>query len=117
MLPSPFPRLPICLTLPYEFRGLDAQGLSQLSHSPGMRPLPAVLYAPDRVVGDAASLLQLSQGENPLSPQFLKPLHVPLRTVLAGILAHGSSESLPHRKVFLPELRCGSAGGSRGVVA
>src|SRR5215203_5607449 len=41
----------------------------------------------------------------------------PLRTVLAGFLAHGSSESLPHRKVFLPELRCGFAGGSRGVVA
>jgi hypothetical protein len=37
-----------------------------------MRPLPAVLYAPDRVVGDATPLLQLSQGENPLSPQFLK---------------------------------------------
>src|SRR5687768_7764681 len=42
--------------------------------------------------------------------------HSPLRTVLAGFLAHGSSNSLPHLKVFLPVLLvCGSVGGSRGV--
>src|SRR5215212_2106853 len=87
MLPSPFPRLPICLTLPYEFRGLDAQGLSQLSHSPGMCPLPAVLYSPDRVVGDAAPLLQFPQGEDLLSPQFLKPLHVDLHALYFALLS------------------------------
>src|SRR5215204_1691858 len=86
MLPSPFPRLPICLTLPYEFGGLDAQCLSQLPYRPWVRPLPAVLYAPDGVVGDATLLLQLPQGENPLPPQFLKPLHVDLHALYFALL-------------------------------
>src|SRR5215204_868480 len=76
-----------CLGLPYELRGLDAQSLRQLPHSPGMGPLPAVLYAPDRVVGDATPLLQLPQGENLLSPQFLKPLHVDLHARYFALLS------------------------------
>jgi hypothetical protein len=79
MLPAPFPRLPMYLVLPQKLGGLDAQGFRQLPHRPGMRPLPAVLYSPDRVVGDPTPLLQLPQGENSLPPQFLEPLYIDLQ--------------------------------------
>ena len=52
-----------------------------------MCPLPAVLYAPDSVVGDARLLLQLSQGEHPLTPQFLQPLHIIYTSDLAARVA------------------------------
>ena len=35
-----------------------------------MRPLPAILQAPDCVVGDTRLLLQFPKGEDPLPPQF-----------------------------------------------
>src|SRR5215203_5431069 len=88
MLPSPLPRLPMLSSpLPYEFGGLGAQGFRQLPNSSRVRPLATVLYAPDRVVGDAAPLLQLSQRENPLSPQLLKPLHVDLHALYFALLS------------------------------
>src|SRR5215208_685205 len=72
------------LALPYQLGGLDAQSVGQLADRPRMGSLPSILNAPDRVVGDAASLLQLSQGENPLPPQLLKPLHVPPQNRACG---------------------------------
>jgi hypothetical protein len=47
------------LALLYEFGGLYSQGFGQLPDRSRVRPLPAVLYAPDRVVGDTTPLLQL----------------------------------------------------------
>jgi len=66
---------------------MDVQGFGQLSYRPGMSSLAAVLYSPDSVVRDARELLQLPQGENPLSPQFLKPLHVDLHALYCALLS------------------------------
>src|SRR5829696_3101916 len=47
---------------------------------------PTVLKTPDSVVGDAGHLLQLSEREHPISPQFLQPLYVDLHARYFALL-------------------------------
>ena len=70
-LPSPFPRLPIILSL-HQFVGFYSEGFGQLPKRAWLGTMPLVLQLVDVVECHPASLFQFTKAEHPAPPKLPK---------------------------------------------